>query len=58
MHPNPTVAFDDGTHLRKKDQQVTHTHTPTENNTPDADTHTHTPRTTPQKPQTNTSHTH
>ena len=24
-----------------KDQQVTHTHTPIENNTPDTDTHTH-----------------
>ena len=26
----------------EKDEQVTHIHTPTENNTPDIDTHTHT----------------
>ena len=32
-----------------------HTHTPTENITPDTDTHTHTTRTTP---QTNASHKH
>ena len=32
-----------------KDQQVTQTHTPTENNTPD--TQTHTTRTTPQTPK-------
>jgi len=34
-----------------------HTHTPTENNTPDTDTHTHDKNNTPH-PQTNTSHKH
>jgi len=29
----------------------THTHTPTDNNTPDTNTHTHTTRTTPQTPK-------
>jgi len=40
-------------------QQVTHTHAPTENNTPDTHTHTHThdKNNTP-NPQTNTAHTH
>jgi len=41
--------------FRKKDQQVTPTHTPTENNTPD--THTNDKNNTP-NPQTNTSHKH
>jgi len=41
----------------QNDQQVKHTHTPTENNTPDTDTHTHDKNNTP-NPQTNTSHTH
>jgi len=40
-----------------KDQQVTHTHKPTENNTPETDTHTEGKNTTP-NPQTNTSHKH
>jgi len=40
-----------------KDQQVTHTHTPTENNTPDTDTHAHDKNNAP-NPQTNTSHKH
>ena len=41
----------------RKYQQVahTHTHTPTENNTPDTDTHTHDKNNT-LNPQTNTSH--
>jgi len=34
-----------------------HTHTPTENNTPDTDTHAHDKNNTP-NPQTNTSHKH
>jgi len=34
-----------------------HTHTPTENNTPDTDTHTHDKKNTP-NPQTNTPHKH
>jgi len=42
---------------QEKDQQVTHTHTPTENNTADADTHTHDKNNTP-NPQTNISHKH
>jgi len=43
--------------LCKKDQQVTHTYTPTENNTPDIDTHTYDKNNTP-TPQTNTPHKH
>ena len=36
---------------RCKNINRSHTHTPTENNTPDTDTHTHTTRTTPQTPK-------
>ena len=42
---------------REKHQQVTHTHAPTENNTPDTDTHAHDKNNIP-NPQTNTSHKH
>jgi len=41
----------------KKINRSTHTHTPTENNTPDTDTHAHDKNNTP-NPQTNTSHKH
>jgi len=41
------------TRLVREDQQVTHTHTPTENNTPVTDTHTHDKNNTP-NPKTNT----
>jgi len=44
-------------HNLKIDQQVTRTHKPIENNTPDTDTHAHGKINTP-TPQTNTSHKH
>jgi len=44
-------------HAPGKKINISHTHTPTEDNTPDTDTHAHDKNNTP-NPQTNTSHEH
>ena len=43
--------------LSRENINRSHTHTPTENNTPDTDTHTHDKNNTP-NPHTNTPHKH